>query len=342
MKIDETILASLPYEEAKKLARSFMLQKRIGQLAEGKNAGCALSTMTASCSTPSTPTELSQAGLATSAPTWPSASYPCAIRQRVQTAVPTCTRLHTGRCGPVPPVAVSGWFPSSDRRRCIRQGRTGRRHPPDERRHGRDRQAKRENHDLRTLLRRWRHPLGKSLIGATGRKACGNASTGEPRLRDFGPAGEEHSKEQGYLLGLDKRQLPIRSDHAALNVLLQSAGALLSKKWVELIDAELTKQNLDARIIAWVHDEVIETKETRSMSVESLEEWRKKLAERSASQSPSKPASEQTGRDPLRGGIRRSDAGVPCLGAVPLRRSPLRATSLGWRQTKSASAQVRG
>ena len=35
-KIDETILASLPYEEAQKLARSFMLQKRIGQLAEGK------------------------------------------------------------------------------------------------------------------------------------------------------------------------------------------------------------------------------------------------------------------------------------------------------------------
>ena len=36
------------------------------------------------------------------------------------------------------------------------------------------------------------------------------------------------------------------------------------------------------------------------MSVESLEEWRKKLAERSASQSPSKPtsASEQTGPGP--------------------------------------------
>ena len=36
------------------------------------------------------------------------------------------------------------------------------------------------------------------------------------------------------------------------------------------------------------------------MSVESLEKWRKKLAERSASQSPSKPtsASEQTGPGP--------------------------------------------
>ena len=110
------------------------------------------------------------------------------------------------------------------------------------------------------------------------------------------------AKNRGYLLGLDKRQLPIRSDHAALNVLLQSAGALLSKKWVELIDTELTKQNLDARIIVRVHDEVqIETKGDPEHVGRSLEEWRKKLAERSASQSSSKPtsASEQTGRDSL-------------------------------------------
>lgn len=37
--------------------------------------------------------------------------------------------------------------------------------------------------------------------------------------------------ERGYLVGLDGRRLPIRSAHAALNTLLQSAGALISKKW---------------------------------------------------------------------------------------------------------------
>ena len=36
-KIDESTLA-LPFPEAQKLARSFMLQKRLGMLAEGKNA----------------------------------------------------------------------------------------------------------------------------------------------------------------------------------------------------------------------------------------------------------------------------------------------------------------
>ena len=37
-KIDESTLVTLPFPEAQKLARAFMLQKRLGMLAEGKNA----------------------------------------------------------------------------------------------------------------------------------------------------------------------------------------------------------------------------------------------------------------------------------------------------------------
>lgn len=36
-------------------------------------------------------------------------------------------------------------------------------------------------------------------------------------------------KARGYLIGLDKRRLPIRSVHSALNTLLQSAGAIAMK-----------------------------------------------------------------------------------------------------------------
>ena len=35
--INEATLGTLPYPEAQKLARSFMLQKRLGQLSDGKN-----------------------------------------------------------------------------------------------------------------------------------------------------------------------------------------------------------------------------------------------------------------------------------------------------------------
>ena len=49
--------------------------------------------------------------------------------------------------------------------------------------------------------------------------------------------------------------------HAKLNVLLQSAAALIAKKWVELIDNAITEQGLPDTIVAWVHDEVqIQTK----------------------------------------------------------------------------------
>ena len=78
-------------------------------------------------------------------------------------------------------------------------------------------------------------------------------------------------KQRGHLLGLDGRQLPVRSEHAALNVLLQSAGALIAKKWVQLIDLEIKRQNLDATIIAWVHDEVqIATKPEEADNVGNL------------------------------------------------------------------------
>src|SRR3546814_15107183 len=37
-KIDDDVLSKLPYPEAKKLARFFLIQKRIGQLGEGNKA----------------------------------------------------------------------------------------------------------------------------------------------------------------------------------------------------------------------------------------------------------------------------------------------------------------
>jgi DNA polymerase I-like protein with 3'-5' exonuclease and polymerase domains len=62
--------------------------------------------------------------------------------------------------------------------------------------------------------------------------------------------------KKGYLIGLDGRRLAIRSEHAALNTLLQLAGALICKKWVQLVDEELRKSGLDAAVVGWIHDEL--------------------------------------------------------------------------------------
>lgn len=63
----------------------------------------------------------------------------------------------------------------------------------------------------------------------------------------------------GYLIGLDGRQLHVRSGHAALNTLLQSAGALIMKKALCCLDEQLQARGLlpgiDYEFVANVHDE---------------------------------------------------------------------------------------
>ena len=64
--------------------------------------------------------------------------------------------------------------------------------------------------------------------------------------------------ESGFLKGLDGRNVFVRSQHAALNTLLQSAGALISKRWLVEIENGLIEADLmdTVSLVAWVHDEV--------------------------------------------------------------------------------------
>lgn len=75
---------------------------------------------------------------------------------------------------------------------------------------------------------------------------------------------------KGWLKGLDGRVLPIRSDHAALNTLLQSAGAVLCKSWITMAEKALVDAGLklseglgddwdpeaDVVFLGWIHDEL--------------------------------------------------------------------------------------
>lgn len=64
-------------------------------------------------------------------------------------------------------------------------------------------------------------------------------------------------KETKILKGLDGRPIPIRSEHSALNFLIQSAGAILCKRWISLVNQEIIRNyNNKARIVLWVHDEI--------------------------------------------------------------------------------------
>ena len=79
------------------------------------------------------------------------------------------------------------------------------------------------------------------------------------------------SAAKGYITGLDKRKVFIRSEHAALNSLLQSAGALVMKQALVILDDFATRWKLDYKIIGNIHDEFqVEVREDHAERFGSL------------------------------------------------------------------------
>lgn len=65
----------------------------------------------------------------------------------------------------------------------------------------------------------------------------------------------QRESKKGFLKGLDGRKLFVRSEHAALNTLLQGAGAIVMKEALVLLEHSLWLRRFDAKIVANVHDE---------------------------------------------------------------------------------------
>ncbi len=81
-----------------------------------------------------------------------------------------------------------------------------------------------------------------------------------PALRQLKDEITKTIEKRGYLKGLDGRHLHIRSQHSALNTLLQSAGALLVKQATVFLYQELTQKGFvwgrDWAQVAHIHDEI--------------------------------------------------------------------------------------
>jgi DNA polymerase I-like protein with 3'-5' exonuclease and polymerase domains len=81
-----------------------------------------------------------------------------------------------------------------------------------------------------------------------------------PALKNLIEAVKKRASDRHYLIGLDGRRLHVRSEHSALNLLLQSAGALLMKK-ATVIFWEDVQNNLgytfgkEIAQMAHIHDE---------------------------------------------------------------------------------------
>jgi DNA polymerase I-like protein with 3'-5' exonuclease and polymerase domains len=71
---------------------------------------------------------------------------------------------------------------------------------------------------------------------------------------------KQRAKDRNYLVTIDGRTLPVRSEHSALNFLCQSAGAIICKQWVVTFHQMLRDRGycngIDYQQVAFVHDEV--------------------------------------------------------------------------------------
>ena len=66
----------------------------------------------------------------------------------------------------------------------------------------------------------------------------------------------------GYLTGVDGRKVHVRSEHAALNTLLQSCGAIVMKEAIRICVSKLKRNGIPFQLVGQIHDEFqIETPE---------------------------------------------------------------------------------
>jgi len=76
---------------------------------------------------------------------------------------------------------------------------------------------------------------------------------------------------KGYVPGLDGRRILVRSEHAALNSLLQGCGAIVAKQWCIEAHKTLRQQGLPVQQVAFVHDEIqVEAEEKHGEQVAQI------------------------------------------------------------------------
>ena len=110
-----------------------------------------------------------------------------------------------------------------------------------------------------------------SVVGGSakeGQKLIDSFLRNTPSLQKLRTRVANAYSKRGRLQGLDGRKLLVRSEHSALNTLLQGAGAIVMKKAVVILHKRLNRAKIWHQFVANVHDEwQIECKEADAETV---------------------------------------------------------------------------
>jgi DNA polymerase I-like protein with 3'-5' exonuclease and polymerase domains len=96
------------------------------------------------------------------------------------------------------------------------------------------------------------------IVNGTAKDGKKIRSTFEKKLPAIGKlsVAVQKAAKRKYLVGVTGRRLHIRSPHSALNTLLQSLGAYISKYWMVEIHKMLDEEGIQCKQLAWIHDEI--------------------------------------------------------------------------------------
>jgi len=97
-----------------------------------------------------------------------------------------------------------------------------------------------------------------SIVGGSakeGQKLIDSFLQNTPKLKRLREKVARLYAKEGWLQGLDGRKLLVRAEHSALNTLLQGAGAIVMKQAVVILHKKLRKSKIDFKFVVNCHDE---------------------------------------------------------------------------------------
>lgn len=260
-KVDEDVLSKLPYPAAKLLTEYLMIQKRLGQIADGKQGWLK---------------HVRQGRIHGEMITNGAVTGRATHRSPNLGQVPSCGAPYGHDCRSLfcvqkgkklVGIDVSGlelrmlahFMAKYDNGKYGEEVINGDIHTANQKAAGLE-----TRNQAKTFIYAFLYGAGAAKIGSIvgagakhGQKLKNQFLEAVPALAQLLKAVGTASK-RGYLVGLDGRHLHVRSEHAALNTLLQSAGALVCKKFLVEFDEEVERRQWRRKVqqVAWVHDEI--------------------------------------------------------------------------------------
>ena len=259
-KVDETVLSSLPYPEAQLLARNFLLDKRVGQLATGSQAWLKkqksgrihgrVNTMGAvsSRATHSNPNVAQVPG-----------NRALFGRECRSLFVAPKGRVLVGSdASGLELRALAHMLSIAGDHSYAEEVVNGDIHTRNQEAAGLPDRSTAKSFVYALLYGSGDQLLGKLLGGGRKKGAAARKKFFEnlPALEKLSRHVQHRAETVGFLYGLDRRKMHCRAPFAALNLLLQGMGAVICKRWLVEMDLLFKERGLDVLHHAWVHDEV--------------------------------------------------------------------------------------